>query len=54
MQKSINDVKVLRRWAVCQHFVSGAYLRIYLSESDCLQVLHTTPLGVVPCGIYEH
>ena len=32
---------------------SGAYLWKYLS--DCLQILHTTPLGglVVPFGVYE-
>ena len=31
-----------------------AYLRIQ-SLSDCLQILHTTPLGglVVPFGVYE-
>ena len=34
---------MLRRWAVREHFVSGAYLRMYLS--DCLQILLTTPLG---------
>ena len=44
---------MLRRWAVCEHFVSGAYLRKYLF--DCLQILHTTPLEglVVPLGVYE-
>ena len=44
---------MLPRWAVCEHFVSGAYLRIYLS--DCLQILQTTPLGVlvVSFGVYE-
>ena len=44
---------MLRRWAVREHLVSGAYLRIYLS--DCLQILHKTPLGglVVPFGVYE-
>ena len=44
---------MLRRWAVCEHFVFGAYLRMYLS--DCLQFLYTTPLGglVVPFGVYE-
>ena len=33
--------------------ISGAYLLKYLS--DCLQILHTTPLGglVVPFGAYE-
>ena len=30
-------------WAVRPLFVSGAYLRIYLS--DCLKILHTPPLG---------
>ena len=44
---------MLQRWAVSEHFVSGAYLRMYLSH--CLQILHTTPLGglVVPFGVYE-
>ena len=44
---------MLRRWAVRKQFVSGAYPRKYLS--DCLQILHTTPLGglVVPFGVYE-
>ena len=44
---------MLRRWAVREHFVSGAYLWKYLS--DCLQILHTTPLGglIVPFGVYE-
>ena len=49
---------MLRRWAlVCwavrEHFVSGVYLRMYLS--DCLQILHTTPLEglVVRFGVYE-
>ena len=44
---------MLRRWAVCEHIVSVAYLWKYLS--DCLQILHTTPLGalVVPFGVYE-
>ena len=43
-----DDVTALGRWAVREHFVSGAYLRKYLS--DCLQILHTIPLGglVVP------
>ena len=47
------DVVPLGCWAVREHFVSGAYLRKYLS--DCLQILHTTPLGglVVPFGVYE-
>ena len=42
-----------QRWAVCQHFVSGACLSIYLSE--CLQILHTTHLGSldVPSALYE-
>ena len=41
---------MLRRLAVRKQFVSGAYLCKYLS--DCLQILHTTPLGglVVPLG----
>ena len=41
---------MLRRWAVRKQFVSGAYPWKYLS--DCLQILHTTPLGglVVPLG----
>ena len=34
---------MLRRWAVLEHFVSGAYLRMYFD--DCLQILHTTPGG---------
>ena len=40
---------MIRRWAVGpfyairEQFVSGAYLWKYLS--DCLQILHTTPLG---------
>ena len=44
---------MLRRWAVREQFVSGAYLWKYLS--DCLQILHTTPLGglVVPFGVLE-
>ena len=44
---------MLRRWAVRDYFVSVAYLWKYLS--DCLQSLHTTPLGglVVPFGVYE-
>ena len=44
---------MLRRWADCEHFVSGAYLRMYLS--DCLQILHTTPPRglVVTFGVYE-
>ena len=44
---------MLRRWAVREHFVSRAYLRIYLS--DCLQILHTTPLGglAVPFEVHE-
>ena len=42
----------LGRWAVRKQFVSGAYLWKYLS--DCLQILHTTPLGglVVPFGVF--
>ena len=48
-----DDVTALGRWAVREHFVSEAYLLKYLS--DCLQILHTTPLGglVVPFGVYE-
>ena len=45
-----DDVTALGRpWT----FRSGAYLLKYLS--DCLQILHTTPLGglVVPFGVYE-
>ena len=47
------DWMMLRPWAIREHFVSGAYLRIYLS--DCLQIVHTTLLGgtVVPFGVYE-
>ena len=43
---------MLRPRAIREHFVSGAYLRIYLS--DC-QILHTTLLGgpVVPFGVNE-
>ena len=43
---------MLRRWAIHEHLISGAYLRMYLS--DRLQILHTTPLGglVVPFGVY--
>ena len=47
---------MLRHWDVGllghrEHFVSGAYLRKYLS--DCLQILQTTPPGgvVVPFGV---
>ena len=48
-----NDVTALGRRAVREHFVFGAYLRMYLT--DCLQILHTAPLGglVVPFGEYE-
>ena len=48
-----DDVTALGRWAVRKQFVSGAYLWKYLS--DCLQILHTTPLGglVVPFGVFE-
>ena len=48
-----NDVTALDRWAVREHFVSGTYLRMYLS--DCLQILHTTPLVglVVPFGVHK-
>ena len=44
---------MLWRWAVGKHFVSEAYLRIYLS--DCLQILHTISIGglLVPFGVYE-
>ena len=44
---------MLRRWAVREQFVSRAYLGMYLS--DCLQILHTTPLGglVVLFGVHE-
>ena len=31
---------MLWRWIIREHFVSEAYLRMYLS--DCLQILHTT------------
>ena len=41
---------MLPRLVVREHFVSGAYLRMYLS--DYLQILHTTPL-VVSFGVYE-
>ena len=48
-----DDVTSLGRWAVRKQFVSGAYLWKYLS--DCLKILHTTPLGglVVPFGVFE-
>ena len=49
-----DDVTVFGRWAVREHFVSGAYLWKYLS--DCLlHILHTTTLGglVVPFGVYK-
>ena len=39
MQGRRGEKMMLRRWAVCEHFVSGAYLLKYLS--DCLQILHT-------------
>ena len=44
---------MLRTRAIHEHFVSEAYLRIYVS--DCLQILHTTlPEGpVVPFKVYE-
>ena len=47
------DRMMLRPRAIREHFVSGAYLRIYLS--DCLQILHTTLLWgpVVPFEVYE-
>ena len=40
-------------WAVREHFIFKAYLRIYLA--DCLQIFHTTPQGgrVVPVRVYE-
>ena len=45
-----DDVTALGRWAVREHFASGAYLWKYLS--DCLQILHKTPLGGL-VGVYE-
>ena len=41
---------MIRRWAVRKQFVSG-----HISESTCLQISHTTPLGglVVPFGVFE-
>ena len=53
MQGRRGDWRLLRRWAVREHFVPGAYLRMYFP--DCLQILHTTPLEslVVPFGVYE-
>ena len=53
IRKVTEEKMMLRRWAVREHFVSRAYLIMYLS--DCLQILHTTPLGVlvVPFGVYE-
>ena len=43
------EMMMVRRWAVREHFIFGAYFLKFLS--DCLQILHTTPLGglVVPC-----
>ena len=44
---------MLRRWAI------GPSMNIsfpeQISESTCLQILHTTPLGglAVPFGVYE-
>ena len=44
-------ITALGCWAVREHFISGAYPKMYFS--DCLQILHTTPGGlVVPFGIY--
>ena len=47
------DRMMLRRWAIRELFISGAYLRMYLS--DCLQFLHTAPPGdlVVPFRVYD-
>ena len=44
---------MLQCWAVREHIVPGAYLRMYMS--DCLQILLTTPLGglVVPSGVHD-
>ena len=47
---------MLRRWAIGQS-VNISFPE-HISEStlsDCLQILHTTPLGglVVPFGVYE-
>ena len=44
---------MLRRWAVREHFVSEAYLRMYLSY--CLLIFtHNSSKGlVVPFGVYE-
>ena len=41
----------LDRWAIHEHFIPGAYLRMYLFA--CLQILHTTSLSglVVPFGV---
>ena len=41
-QKRLNDITPLGRWDVRQLFVSGAYLKIYLSDS--FQILQTAPL----------
>ena len=43
------DCMMLQRWAVREHLISGAYLRIYSSDSNF------PPLGglVVRFGIYE-
>ena len=48
MRKVAEEKMMLRRWAVREQFDSRAYLWKYLF--DCLQILHTTPLGglVVP------
>ena len=53
IRKVEEEKMMLWRWVVREHFVSGPYLKMYLS--DCLQILHTTPLGglVVPVRVYE-
>ena len=41
---------MFRRWAFRENFVSGAYLRMYLSNS--LHILHTTSLGGSSCAFW--
>ena len=60
IRKVTEEKMMLRRWAVHEHFIYGAYLRMYISKDvhcttyDCT-ILNTTPLGglVVPFGVYE-
>ena len=61
IRKVTEEKMMSRRWAVHEHFIYGAYLRMYISKVvhcttyDCLQILNTTPLGglVVLFGVYE-